>query len=67
MPLILPHRITIQRHASVPYLWRATCLCKWSALAPSQERIKMAASEHISEEVAFPDWSFLSDKPEPFA
>jgi len=63
MPLILPHHVRIQRHSSVPYLWRILCTCRWSAIAPDQEKAKLAATAHVEEEEAFPDYSFLADDP----
>jgi len=63
VPLIIPHRATVQRHSSVPYLWRSGCLCGWSALSSNRSAAEMAATNHIESEEAFPDYSFLSEEP----
>lgn len=57
MSLIIPHRLTsegIQRHTSMPYLWRATCTCGASFLAPFYEAAKLAIQTHFEEEDPFP-------------
>lgn len=60
MTLLLPHRCTVQRHAALPYLFRASCHCGWQALASTEANAKAAAASHLSAEEAFPDWSFLT-------
>lgn len=57
MSLILPHRTTTQRHSAIPYLWRASCSCGWSAFAGDAVHARAAADEHLSAEEPFPeDW-----------
>jgi len=55
MSIIIPHHTSVQRHAEVPYLWRARCSCGWFALAADKSKADMAASQHIYEEEPFPD------------
>lgn len=66
MSLIVPHRITIQRHAQIPYLWRVRCICGFVAFAPAEWKAKACATSHIEAEEAFPDYSFLGEPPEQF-
>lgn len=60
MSLILPHRVSIVRHAHVPYLWRALCTCGWYAYAPSEDLARAARDEHLREEEPFPDMDLLA-------
>ena len=55
MSIIVPHNVKVQGHSALPYLWRATCSCGWSAIAGSQERAEAAKRQHILEEEPFPD------------
>lgn len=48
-------RLTVQRHATIPFLWRSRCLCGWSAFAPSEFKAGAAIDDHISSEEPFPD------------
>lgn len=62
MSLILPHRVRIQGHSKVRYLWRATCSCGWSAHAGTEAHARMAGSAHLEEEEPFP-LDMISDDP----
>lgn len=56
MTLLIPHNTKYIRHSVIPYLWKAVCSCnKWSAYAPTEEKIKMACDEHKFAEDPFPD------------
>lgn len=63
MSLIIPHNLTIQRHAAIPYLWRVRCSCRYEAICGSEEAANLCKASHLSEEEAFPDYSFLSEEP----
>lgn len=58
MTLILPHRLTVQKHPAVP-LWRIRCTCGWTALAPSTEAARDAQITHLEAEEPFPDLDHL--------
>ena len=62
MTLILPHRTRTARHTHIPWLWRATCSCGWSAFAAFEYRARAAANQHLIEEEPFPDLSPLNEE-----
>lgn len=67
MTLILPHRLTVQKHSVQP-LWRIRCSCGWTALAPSEPAARDAQITHLEAEEPFPDLSHLlaPDQKEPW-
>jgi hypothetical protein len=40
-----------QRHAAVPFVWRARCSCGWKAIAPSALTAKEALAAHLETEI----------------
>jgi hypothetical protein len=53
---------SVQRHASVPYLWRSTCTCGEWFLAHSEDRARLAVRTHIEREEPFPDIGLANEK-----
>ena len=62
MSIIVPHRGTqAQRHAVIPFLWRATCSCGAYFLGPSKAIAEAGLVEHIELEEPFPDMDWAAD------
>lgn len=64
--LIVPHRTKVQGHATVKYLWRASCSCGWWAIAGDEPKARLAARDHLESEEPFPDLLSDSAPPENF-
>jgi len=50
----LHFRVNVERHSSIPYLWRGRCYCGLYFMGASEESATNGLNAHIEEEEPFP-------------